>query len=281
MREPIEIEKELLHFGIGEHLSDLARDAYWYESKHDWAREVFHCFQGLEENQIDCILSGRGTLVPLPDGNVNYVERVDQGFIDNLSRHISSLVSKVEYLQDELYALKLSRDRALYGTFSTYSVEVNEKYVLRISEKETNFHGVVTTIKNYNTIFNQKLGQELSLNLEVECVPLGLESEVRFGKLGLKLDDFKFPRFLLEEYIGIVRSLRSFAKHPTRTDFSIENLSKLDVRREEVHDKIIKHVAKSMKTGCKDFILRRGDRYREFSDALERELEAYGAGLTL
>lgn len=246
------METGILHFKIGEGLSNLVRDAFWYELRFDWARRTFECFDGLIGNQINAILAGEAWLKPVVDGmSVELVYEEDKEFKKGLAEHVESVKERIEKLHKEIYKLDKAKDKIEFGAFFTETsararlIEIDKQSLIKKVD------GFAEVLFQYDKLCGKRV------------VPV----------LTTKVGDYEVPNNLLDEYCNdVVRRIRMSIKTGTLAFENPLEMVDLETRRRELHDKILVAVGF---VGAK----RKGKKYQEFSDALEAFLESMGAGL--
>lgn len=244
--------KQILHFGVGHGMAELARDVFWFEHRFDWALNFLECFEGLNKEYVVSILKGEALLNPINQGReVEPVFKRDDEFRERLEEHIGIAKQKVEKLAKDMHNLQGIADKLKYGFLSMGGPsETSEKIASQIYKAKTEKEELERTIKYYNLYFSKDVTPELTRNIG------GIE----------------IPKALLDEYAEeVVKRLRMAIKMPGYMKFEdpIE-MYKLEQRRKELHDRIIKVAG---------FTSRKEDAYFKFSGALEKYLEEKGAGL--
>lgn len=247
------MEKGVLHFKIGEGLSDLVRNAFWYELRFDWAMRTFECFEGLSHGQIIEILMGNATLKPIEDGTrVELVKGVDMVFQNKLAKHVIFIKEKIEKLVKEVYQLETDLNKVessiFPGDYNSMRIRLLKIDLKILKDKK---EALYRLLHYYDEFFGKKVVPQTTT----------------------KVGDYEVPNNLLDEYCNdVVRRIRMSLKTGM---IAIENpleMVGLEQRRRELHDKILVAVGF---VGAK----RKGDKYHEFSKALESFLEDMGAGL--
>lgn len=249
----------VLHFKIGEGLSDLVRDAFWYELRFDWAMRTFECFEGLSYDQITTILMGNATLKPIGDGTrVEFVAGVNMAFQNKLAKHVIFVKEKIENLNKEVYRFEKDLDKTEFSVYpdSEYSSMRVRLLKIDLQALKDKKEALYRLLYYYDEFFGKKVVPQTTT----------------------KVGDFEVPNNLLDEYCNdVVRRLRQTMKTgvPIPVAGGVESIMEtldLETRRRELHDKILVAVGF---VGAK----RKGDKYHEFSKALESFLESMGAGL--
>lgn len=241
-----------LHFKIGEGLSNLVRDAFWYEQKFEWAIRVFECFDGLVGDQINAILAGDAWLKPIGNGTqVEIVYEEDKEFKKALAKHTEHVKERIEKLYKEIYKLDKIKDKLEFGMFGGENpaqarlVEIDKQ---NLKKKVDDFAEVLF---RYDRLCGKRI------------VP-ALTTEV---------GGYKVPNNLLDEYINdVVRRIRMSIKTGSLIHENPMEMLELEQRRKLLHDRILEAVGFGKAK-------RRGEKYQKFSDALEAFLESMGAGL--
>lgn len=284
-----------LHFGIGDGLSNLVRDAFWFENRQEWGRRTFRCFEGITEDQINTILTGKATLKPIDNGKrVQYIQKTDRKFTKKLLKHILFLSERVDRLNTQIYKLEVERDKKLYGSFSQPTPEIEYFYRGHINELLKERMEVMQTIREYNSLFKAQIkiqeDYESTKALKEEAIRRLGESDKeeaedmpkpKTKKEMIDIGGFKVPATLLEPYTNhIVKRLRTLMRGGVLQRQDPTEIYNLEMQRQELHSDIIQHITKTMESKeARKFTSRGGDKYKKFADALEKHLEKYGAGL--
>lgn len=240
-----------LYCGIGDGMTDLIRDTFWFEQRFGWSKSVLDCFMGITEEQKYKILIGDAFIKPIEENRrVEVVFEKDVDFKNQLKKHINSVKQRAEWMDKEIYDLKLAVDKEEFGFFSTN--DEGRVYQLKKSIKklERKRKGCEELLVHYNHLFFEKVKVDTTVNL----------------------GGFEVPKFMLEDYVeGVVKRLRTVMKCPEYARMQ-DPLAIIDLerRREKLHKKILEAI------GIKE---RKGNEYMRFSEALEKYLEEMGAGL--
>ncbi len=109
-----QLRNEELHFSVeGELIMNLAREAYWFEDRQEWALDLLSTLQGMTIEQSMNILRGEATL----SGRdiIEYSQAPDQDFKNKLKAHLQFLAEKTlkekEQLEAELDEQERSEER--------------------------------------------------------------------------------------------------------------------------------------------------------------------------
>lgn len=241
---------------IGNGLSDLIRDTFWFDPNFEWAINTFYCFQGISSRHVDSILAGNARLVPDKDGKNALLKTIsDRAFKKRLKDQLKFNQAKLTSLRGEREKERRTLEVAEYGLFSDYCRQSHfdkaELSKFRLKEFDDKITVLEDWIQHYNRVISTKVTKVAT---------------VKIGK-------HEVPKHLLDEYThDVVKRLRMVVKSPGIA-MAMDPLEMLDLEntRRELHDKIIESVGLSKK--------RKGDEYFDFSDALEKHLEKEGAGM--
>ena len=235
-------------FKIGNGLTKVIRDAFWFEQRFDWALDTLKCFEGISDEQIDDILRGDAEIRQEGDV-VQLVYEEDKEFKDELKNEVAFAKKEIERLNTEIYNLSVERDKDQYGTFSELT-EKRNRITYEILKLEKKLNALQKMLEHYNRIFEQDAEPELTVNI----------------------GGYDVPKTLIDDYTNhILKRLRSVGIFHANNIDDILELRQLEERRREIHNKILEAVGLDK---------REGKKYHEFSVALEKYLEEHGAGLS-
>jgi hypothetical protein len=250
------MQTETVHFTIGAGISNLARDAFWYEQKFEWAEKVLLCFEGISPENIDDIFRGDAYLKPSNNGQtVQLILKEDSKFKFALIKHVEFIKRQVEEVHQEVYKLQTYKEQREFGLFSDPHSPVTEAALIiidsNIKKLEEKSRRYIEFLEHYGRLFGQVVEADL------------------YTKIG----GYDIPKLMLDEYSDeVVKAIRRSIKMGTFTFMNPITLLELEERRRDLHDRIIDAAGLGKEN-------RTGEKYSKFSDALERYLESKGAGL--
>ena len=237
-----------VHFSAGNGISELIRDIFWFEQRFDWALDALKCFEGISDEQIDDILRGDASLKQKGDV-LELVYEEDKEFKEELKDTISFAKKKLEELKTDIYNLNIEMEKEQYGVFSKL-MERRNRIMYEILKLEKKSDNLEKMLEYYNRIFKQDVEPELMVTI----------------------GGYEVPKTLIDDYTNhIVKRLRNIRMFQANSMDDTLELQQLEMRRKEIHDKILKAVGISK---------REGEKYHRFSIALEKYLEEHGAGLS-
>jgi len=236
------------HFIIGNGISELIRDAFWFEQRFDWALDALKCFEGISDEQIDDILRGDASLKR--NGDVlELIYEEDKEFKEELKEEISFAKKRLEELTTDIYNLRRELEKEQYGVFSEL-MEKKNRITYEILKLEKKSDGLEKMLEHYSRLFGQDVEPELTVDI----------------------GGYEVPKTLIDDYTNhIVKRLRNVGVFRANSVDDILELQQLEMRRREIHDKILKAVGINK---------REGEKYHKFSIALEKYLEEHQAGLS-
>jgi len=237
--------------------AELVRDAFWYEQKFDWARNVLRCFHGLSSEVERDILRGDAYFESASDGkHVRVVFEENEEFKKNLAEYVKFVKGRIEELHKEVYELEGARDKMLFGTFS--SILPEDKRSARLASLEAS----VAELRDKINVLNELLRHYDKLFAK-RVVP----------KLTTNVGGYEVPSSLLDEYVmHVVRRIRASLRSGAIIHENPMKLLELEERRRLLHERILQAVGFTKSK-------RKSKKFREFAEALEEFLEDMGAGL--
>jgi len=237
-----------LFFGIGDGMTDLVRDTFWFEQRFDWSKGVLDCFRGISEEQKDKILIGDAFIKPVEEG-VKVVFEKDMKFKNELKQHINFVKLKMERLNKEIYKSEADIEKE-ECRFTGTDIEVVDELKQSLKQFEMERKSYEELLRYYNNLFFEKVKVDTTINI----------------------GGFEVSMYMLEEYAEeVVKRLRAVMRNPAYAQMQNPlEILRLERRREELHKRILEAI------GIEE---RKGDKYMRFDEALEKYLEEMGAGL--